>query len=36
MKRAGRTIFETPRLILRELVAEDAGDIARVICDPIS
>jgi RimJ/RimL family protein N-acetyltransferase len=36
MKRPGRTILETPRLILRELVAEDAGGIARIICDPIA
>ena len=27
-------ILETPRLILREFVPEDADALARVICDP--
>jgi RimJ/RimL family protein N-acetyltransferase len=36
MKRPGRAILETPRLILRELVPDDADDIARIICDPIA
>jgi [ribosomal protein S5]-alanine N-acetyltransferase len=33
MKRPGKVILETPRLILRELVPADADDIARIICD---
>ena len=36
MKRQGKLILETSRLILRELVPDDADDIARIICDPIA
>ena len=28
------TILETPRLVLREFVPEDADALARVVCDP--
>ncbi|PKL14120.1 MAG: GNAT family N-acetyltransferase [Spirochaetae bacterium HGW-Spirochaetae-8] len=31
-----RTILETERLILRELVIDDATQLSRVLCDPIS
>jgi RimJ/RimL family protein N-acetyltransferase len=36
MRRQGKVILETPRLVLRELAPEDADDIARIICDPVA
>jgi RimJ/RimL family protein N-acetyltransferase len=31
---ASMTILQTPRLVLREFTPEDAGALAKVICDP--